>query len=211
MSRDRNQRRRDRAATKSSSPETGASSTVDLSEDEILEMQGSMDSEWGGGPPRKAKAFWPSALRLFATFGDHKLGLAVVLAFGIASTLLTVWAPRIIGDATDVIYDGATSGDGVDFTLLGRLLMIVLGMYLVAALFDWLQGRILNDVVMRIVYRLRERIEEKVNRLPLSYFDTRQRGDLLSAPPMTSTTCRAPSSRPSPPWSTRCSPSSASP
>lgn len=180
MSRDRDERRRDRSATKSSSQEVDASSTVDLSEDEILEMQGSMESEWGGGPPRKAKAFWPSALRLFATFGDHKLGLAVVLAFGIASTLLTVWAPRIIGDATDVIYDGATGGDGVDFALLGRLLMFVLGMYLVAALFDWLQGRILNDVVMRIVYRLRERIEEKVNRLPLRYFDTRQRGDLLS-------------------------------
>ncbi|MEE1650671.1 ABC transporter ATP-binding protein [Brachybacterium sp. J144] len=165
------------AKKKTSAKESAAS--AELTEAEILEMQDSMSSEWGEGAPRKAKAFWPSALRLMGTFGDHKLGLTVVLAFGILSTVLTVWAPSILGDAMDVIFDGFL-GDGVDFAALGRLLLIVLGMYLVAAVFDWLQGRLLNDVVMRIVYGLRERIEAKVNRLPLSYFDTRQRGDLLS-------------------------------
>ncbi|MGO1567436.1 MAG: ABC transporter ATP-binding protein [Brachybacterium sp.] len=157
-----------------------AAELTELTESEILEMQDSMSSEWGEGAPRKAKAFWPSALRLAGTFGDHKLGLAVVLAFGIISTVLTVWAPAILGDAMDVIFDGFLSGEGVAFDSLGRLLLIVLGMYVVAALFDWLQGRLLNDVVMKIVYVLREKIEAKVNRLPLSYFDTRQRGDLLS-------------------------------
>ena len=157
-----------------------AAELTELTESEILEMQDSMSSEWGEGAPRKAKAFWPSALRLAGTFGDHKLGLAVVLAFGIISTVLTVWAPAILGDAMDVIFDGFLSGGGVDFDALGRLLLLVLGMYVVAALFDWLQGRLLNDVVMKIVYVLREKIEAKVNRLPLSYFDTRQRGDLLS-------------------------------
>ncbi|WP_114854140.1 ABC transporter ATP-binding protein [Brachybacterium sp. YJGR34] len=156
------------------------SAPAELSEDEILEMQDSMSGEWGESAPRKAKAFWPSALRLFRTFGDHKLGLGVVLAFGILSTVLTVWAPTVLGDAMDVIFDGFLAGGGVDFDALGRLLLIVIGMYLVAALFDWLQGRLLNDVVMTIVYHLREQIEAKVNRLPLSYFDTRQRGDLLS-------------------------------
>ena len=155
-------------------------STAELSEDEILEMQDSMGGEWGESAPRKAKAFWPGLKRLFATFGDHKAGLAVVLAFGIISTALAVWAPMILGDAVDVIFDGVMTGAGVDFTALGRLLAIVIGMYVVASLFDWLQGRLLNDVVMRIVYRLRQQIEAKVNRLPLSYFDTRQRGDLLS-------------------------------
>ena len=155
-------------------------SDADLTESEILEMQDSMSGEWGESAPRKAKAFWPSALRLAGTFGDHKLGLSIVLAFGLVSTVLAVWAPLILGDAMDVIFDGFLSGQGVDFDALGRLLLIVLGMYVVAALFDWLQGRILNDVVMEIVYRLRERIEAKVNDLPLSYFDTRQRGDLLS-------------------------------
>ena len=159
--------------------EAGGTGTAELTEAEILEMQDSMSSEWGEGAPRKAKAFWPSALRLAGTFREHKLGLAVVLAFGIVSTVLTVWAPSILGDAMDVIFDGFL-GDGVAFDALGRLLLIVLGMYVIAALFDWLQGRLLNDVVMDIVYDLRERIEAKVNRLPLSYFDTRQRGDLLS-------------------------------
>ncbi len=161
------------------SSEAKGTGTAELTESEILEMQDSMSSEWGEGAPRKAKAFWPSALRLAGTFREHKLGLAVVLAFGIVSTVLTVWAPSILGDAMDVIFDGFL-GDGVAFGALARLLLIVLGMYVIAALFDWLQGRLLNDVVMDIVYDLRERIEAKVNRLPLSYFDTRQRGDLLS-------------------------------
>ncbi|MEJ6541634.1 ABC transporter ATP-binding protein [Brachybacterium paraconglomeratum] len=167
-----------KTSAKKSSEVEGAG-TAELTESEILEMQDSMSSEWGEGAPRRAKAFWPSALRLAGTFREHTLGLAVVLAFGIVSTVLTVWAPSILGDAMDVIFDGFL-GDGVEFGALGRLLLIVLGMYVIAALFDWMQGRLLNDVVMDIVYDLRERIEAKVNRLPLSYFDTRQRGDLLS-------------------------------
>ncbi|HIY25004.1 MAG TPA: ABC transporter ATP-binding protein/permease, partial [Candidatus Brachybacterium merdigallinarum] len=124
--------------------------------------------------------FWPSAKRLMGTFGDHKLALTVVLAFGIISAVLTVWAPTILGDAVDVIFTGVMTGTGVDFTRLAQLLAFVMGMYVVASLFDWLQGYLLNEAVMKIVYRLRQRIEAKVNRLPLSYFDTRQRGDLLS-------------------------------
>ena len=161
-----------------STPTTSATST--LSEDEILEMQDSMSGEWGESAPRKAKAFWPSAKRLMGTFGDHKLALTVVLAFGIISAVLTVWAPTILGDAVDVIFTGVMTGTGVDFTRLAQLLAFVMGMYVVASLFDWLQGYLLNEAVMKIVYRLRQRIEAKVNRLPLSYFDTRQRGDLLS-------------------------------
>ena len=151
------------AAKKTSAKKAAAKDVelTELTEAEILEMQDSMSNEWGESAPRKAKAFWPSAIRLFKTFGDHKLGLAVVLAFGIVSTVLTVWAPAILGDAMDVIFDGFLSGQGVDFDALGRLLLIVLGMYVVAALFDWLQGRLLNDVVMNIVYRLRERIEDR--------------------------------------------------
>ena len=73
-----------------------------------------------------------------------------------------------------------TPGEGIDFTELGRLILIVLAMYLVAQLFMWLQGRVLNDLVMRLVFRLREDIEAKINRLPLGYFDRSPRGELLS-------------------------------
>ncbi|MDN6303322.1 MAG: ABC transporter ATP-binding protein, partial [Brachybacterium sp.] len=63
---------------------------TELTETEILEMQDSMSSEWGESAPRKAKAFWPSTLRLAGTFRDHKLGLTIVLAFGLVSTALSV-------------------------------------------------------------------------------------------------------------------------
>ena len=71
-------------------------------------------------------------------------------------------------------------GSGIDFAALGQALLTVVGMYGLAAVFMWVQGRILNDLVMHLVYDLRRRVEEKVNSLPLSYFDTRQRGDILS-------------------------------
>jgi len=71
-------------------------------------------------------------------------------------------------------------GQGIDFVVLGRLILVVLAMYTVASVLMWAQGYILNGLVMRVVYQLRQDIEVKLNRLPLSYFDTRQRGDLMS-------------------------------
>ena len=71
-------------------------------------------------------------------------------------------------------------GEGVDFTVLSRLILVVLAIYTVASVLNWASGYILNGLVMRVVFRLRQDIEEKLNRLPLSYFDTRQRGDLMS-------------------------------
>ena len=187
-----------------------------LRDEEILEIQeqGATD-DWGGGPARKAKAFWPSAKRLMSLFRTEKLGLVVVALMVLVAVVLNVWAPHVLGRAMDVIFGGVVSaqmpgglsreqvidglraqgedqaaemlsgmaftpGEGIDFTELGRLILIVLGMYLVAQTFMWLQGRVLNDIVMRIVFRLREEIEAKINRLPLSYFDRGQRGDLLS-------------------------------
>lgn len=187
-----------------------------LTDEEILEIQeqGATD-DWGGGPARKAKAFWPSAKRLMSLFRTEKLGLVVVALMVLVAVVLNVWAPHVLGRAMDVIFGGVVSaqmpgglsreqvidglraqgedqaaemlsgmaftpGEGIDFTELGRLILIVLAMYLVAQLFMWLQGRVLNDLVMRLVFRLREDIEAKINRLPLSHFDRGQRGDLLS-------------------------------
>ncbi|GAA1127439.1 ABC transporter ATP-binding protein [Citricoccus alkalitolerans] len=169
-----------RSTASGASKDEGAAADV-VSEEEIAELQDSVGTgEWGeGSAPRKAKSFWPSLGRLFGTLKDHKFGVVMVFVFGAISTILTVWAPAILGQAMDVIFDGWL-GDGIDFTTLSRMLAIVLGMYVVASLFDWLQGFVLNEIVMRVVYRIRQQIEAKVNRLPLSYFDTRQRGDLLS-------------------------------
>nr|WP_240974624.1 ABC transporter ATP-binding protein [Arthrobacter sp. SF27] len=170
---------------------------------------------FGGTPAKKAKQFWPSAKRLFGLLKPEKAAIAVVLAMVIIAVVLNVIAPRVLGNAMDVIFNGAissnlpagatqeqviaglrvqgqdqfadllsgmeiTPGAGIDFELLGRLIAIVLGMYVVSSLFMWLQGYVLNKVVMRVVYNLRRDVEDKLNRLPLNYFDTRQRGDLLS-------------------------------
>lgn len=75
---------------------------------------------------------------------------------------------------------GIVPGQGIDFDRLARLILVVLALYVVASILSWAQGYILNGLVMRVVYRLRQDIEDKINRLPLSYFDTRQRGDLMS-------------------------------
>lgn len=187
-----------------------------LSDQEILAIQESgATDEWGGGPARRAKAFWPSAMRMMGLFRTERIGMLTVLVMVVIAVVLNVWAPQVLGEAMDVIFggvisaqmpDGATQqqvidglraagqgqaadmlsgmeftpGQGIDFARLARLIGAVLGMYVVAQVFMWLQGRVLNDLVMRVVQRLREQIEAKVNRLPLVYFDRTQRGDLLS-------------------------------
>src|SRR4051794_10589397 len=170
---------------------------------------------FGGAPAKKAENFWPSFKRLLGLLKPEWLGMAWVTLLTVVSVTLVVIAPKILGDATNVIFQGVissqlppgvpvdqvveqlraagqnqladviagsgvTTGQGIDFTLLGRLLLIVLAMYLVASLLQWWQGYLLNALVMRVIYGLRRDVEAKLNRLPLSYFDTRQRGDLMS-------------------------------
>jgi ATP-binding cassette subfamily B protein len=170
---------------------------------------------FGGTPAKKAEHFWPSFKRLLGLLRPEWLGMAFVTALVVVSVALIVIAPKVLGSATDVIFNGfigsrlpkgitldqavagaraagqtqfadmlagssVVPGQGIDFTQLGRLLMIVLAMYLAASLLQWWQGYILNGLVMRVIYRLRADVENKLNRLPLSYFDTRQRGDLMS-------------------------------
>ncbi|WP_399553013.1 ABC transporter ATP-binding protein [uncultured Leifsonia sp.] len=179
---------------------------------EPTESDGDM---FGGTPAKKAEHFWPSFKRLLGLLRPEWVGMTFVTALVVISVALTVIAPKILGQATDVIFNGAIGaslpkgatldqvvqgaraagqdqfadmlagsgivpGEGIDFTALGRLLLIVLAMYTVASLLQWWQGYILNALVMRVVYRLRADVETKLNRLPLSYFDTRQRGDLMS-------------------------------
>ncbi|WP_421958421.1 ABC transporter ATP-binding protein [Pseudactinotalea terrae] len=171
-----------------------------------------------GAAPRKPKNFWPSAKRLFGLLAPHKVKFGIVVALVAASVVLTVIAPRILGQAMDVIFDGAIGrslgdfagmdiaqvveilrqqgqedladmlegaagiipGQGIDFSRLAELIGIVLALYIVASVLMWAQGYILNRIVMDVIYNLRKDIEDKLHRLPLSYFDTRQRGDLMS-------------------------------
>jgi ATP-binding cassette subfamily B multidrug efflux pump len=170
---------------------------------------------FGGTPARKAQHFLPSAKRLIGLMRPERAKMIIVVALVVISVVLTVLAPRILGQAMDAIFNGVIGmqlpegvpladviagaraegndqfadmlqgtavvpGAGVDFQVLGRLILVVLAMYTLASVLSWAQGFILNGLVMRVVFRLRQDIEEKLNRLPLSYFDTRQRGDLMS-------------------------------
>ncbi|MGO1991291.1 MAG: ABC transporter ATP-binding protein [Corynebacterium sp.] len=136
--------------------------------------------------PRSAKAFWPSALRMVALMAPRKIALTWVFVLLVVCVVLTVYAPKVLGDAVDVIYDGVLAtwngepGAGIDFGELGRLIGIVLGMYVVASVFNWAQGFILNKIVVAVIVELRTDVERKVHRLPLSFYDSRQKGDLLS-------------------------------
>ncbi|TBN57752.1 ABC transporter ATP-binding protein [Glaciihabitans arcticus] len=180
---------------------------------EPTEADGGM---FGDGPPaKKAQHFWPSAKRLFGLLRPERAKFGFVVLLVILSVILTVIAPKILGQAMDVIFNGVLGaqlpagvtlaevisgaraqgndqfadllegtnvvpGQGIDFMALGGLILVVLGMYTVASVLMWWQGFILNGLVMRIVFNLRQDIEEKLNRLPLRYFDTRQRGDVMS-------------------------------
>jgi ATP-binding cassette subfamily B multidrug efflux pump len=170
---------------------------------------------FGGAPAKKAQQFWPSAKRLVGLLGPERVKMSLVVGLVVISVVLTVIAPKILGQAVDTIFNGVIGsqlpagvplaqivaetrasgnddfadllerstivpGQGIDFTVLGRLIIIVLLMYIVASALNWAQGYILNGLVMRVVFRLRQDIEAKLNRLPLSYFDSRQRGDTMS-------------------------------
>ena len=170
---------------------------------------------FGGTPAKKAEHFWPSAKRLLGLLKPEAAGIAVVLAMVTVAVVLNVVAPKILGQAMDVIFGGVVCkqlhagvskdqfvdglraqgdnnfadmiakmelvpGVGIDFQKLSFLISVVLVMYFVANIFTWLQGYVLNVLVMRVVRKLRDDTEKKLNRLPLNYFDTRQRGDTLS-------------------------------
>ena len=168
-----------------------------------------------GLPVQKAQNFGPSAKRLLATLRTDMPLLTLVLVFSVLSVGLSVIGPKLLGNATNVVFAGFISmqmpagvtkqqvidqliasgnqqqadmissmdfvpGAGIDFDQLGMILALVLTVYVLASLFGWLQARILNGIVQRAMHRLRKQVEDKIHRLPLSYFDKVQRGELLS-------------------------------
>jgi ATP-binding cassette, subfamily B, multidrug efflux pump len=139
-----------------------------------------------GMPVGKAKTFGPSAKRLAARMRPERVKFGVVVALGVTSVGFAVAGPKILGHATDIIFNGVIGrargipGAGIDFPALGGVLMWVMVLYLLSSVFAWLQGRLLNGVVQRVVFRLRQDLEAKLHRLPLRYFDGQPRGELLS-------------------------------
>ncbi len=134
----------------------------------------------GFGPPEKAKSFRASARRLLGRLGPERPLLAIVLLLAVASVGLVIAGPAILGRATDLVFGPLQAHRPIDFVALGRILTIALAVYLGSSLFGWLQGHLLNDVVQRTVKRMRTAVEDKLMRVPLSYFDGRPHGEILS-------------------------------
>jgi ATP-binding cassette, subfamily B, multidrug efflux pump len=138
------------------------------------------------GPVSKADDFGASAKRLLARMRPERTRIGVVIGLGVLAVAFNVAGPKVLGHATDIIFDGVIArfrhipGAGIDFSGLGMVLGWVLGLYLASSLFSLAQGRLLNVVVQRLIFTLREDVEAKLHRLPLKYFDGQPRGELLS-------------------------------
>lgn len=143
----------------------------------------------GGGPGiqmhgEKARDFRGTMGKLLEYIGAYKLSIVIVLIFAIASTIFVIVGPKILGQATTKLFEGAIAqlaGTGtIDFAYIGNIVLLLLGLYLLSAFFGYLQGWIMAGVSMKVTYRLREDIANKINRLPLKYFDTNNHGEVLS-------------------------------
>jgi ATP-binding cassette subfamily B multidrug efflux pump len=132
-------------------------------------------------PGERSKDFTGSTRRLLRTMGPERAGAAVVLLAAIASVTLSVFGPKILGHGTDIIVKGILHPRvGIQFDDLRNVLLAVVGLYVVSAALSYVQSYLLAGVVQRTMLRLRSEVEDKLNRLSLSYVDGQPRGELLS-------------------------------
>ena len=194
----------------------------ELSAEEKLEIEMGEQArisadDWSGAvAPGKAARFGPSFRRLLGLLKPNAVAFTLVSLLGAVGVVLAVLSPKVLGEATNILFEGVVSGmapagatkeqvvqglvdagqqdlanivsamqnfspgAGVDFLELSRVLLIVLALYFASSLLMWLQGYVINVVMVRTMWRLREQVEAKINRLPLSYFDKVQRGEVIS-------------------------------
>jgi ATP-binding cassette subfamily B multidrug efflux pump len=132
----------------------------------------------------KVQDFKGTMKKLIAYLGGYRTAIIIVFIFAIASTAANIYGPKILGEATTKLFEGVIAklnGTGsVDFDAIGRIALITLGLYLLSALFAYIQGWIMANVSTNIAYRFRRDISQKMNRMPLRYFDGTTHGEVLS-------------------------------
>ncbi|WP_431803005.1 ABC transporter ATP-binding protein [Microbacterium sp. bgisy203] len=203
-----------------SAPDTAVLSEEEREELELAEQARLNSGDWDAVAPGKAGNFGQSFARMIGLLGPYKWVFALVSLLGAIGVVLAVIAPKVLGEATNVIFEGVVSaslagqfpagtsqedvvaaltaagqtdlanmvaamanfqvGAGVDFERLKWVLVAVMAIYIVSSLLTWIQGYVINVIMVRTMWRLREDVEAKINRLPLSYFDRVQRGELIS-------------------------------
>ena len=143
-----------------------------------------MGGRRGMAPGEKAKDLKGTMIKLIKYMRRFYLPIVMVIIFAIASTVFNIVGPTILGDATTEIFDGlirkVSGGSGIDFTKIGKILLTLLCLYVISACFSFIQGYIMTGVSQKLTYRMRKEISEKINRMPMNYFDTTTHGEVLS-------------------------------
>ena len=145
-----------------------------------------------GGPmggmrgTEKAKDFKGTMKNLFNYLKPYRISIFIVVIFAIGSSAFSIVGPKVLGKATTEIFEGlirkvSNQGNaGIDFNYIGKVLLILLGLYVISALFSFVQSFIVSGISQKVSYKLRKEISEKINRMPLKYFDKRTHGEVLS-------------------------------
>lgn len=138
----------------------------------------------GMQPGEKPKDLKKSIKQLAMYIGKYKIGIFVVMICAACSTVFNVAGPKILGKATTALSEGLMNkiqGTGsIDFGRIGTILLFVLGLYLMSALFSFIQGWVMTGITQKVCYQLRKEISEKINRMPMKYFESRTYGEVLS-------------------------------
>lgn len=137
-----------------------------------------------GVPGEKAKNFKGTIFQLLKYLGTYKIALIVVMVFAIGSTVFTVVGPKILGNATTELFSGLMaklSGTGsIDFGKIGSILLGLIGLYIISAVFSFVQGWLMTGISQKLSLKMRRDISEKINRMPMGYFESNKTGDVLS-------------------------------
>ena len=143
----------------------------------------------GGGHMKmgqeKAKDFKGTMKKLMSYLSPYKLAILLVIVFAIGSSVFNIVGPKILGNATTKIFEGlvskvSNSGGGIDFDAIFRTLTILASLYIISSIFSFIQTFITSDISQKVSYNLRKSISEKINKLPLNYYDKKTNGEVLS-------------------------------
>lgn len=137
------------------------------------------------GAPPKVKDFKKTTQRLINGYlAKYKIALIIVFIFAIGSTIFTIIGPKILGNATTEIFNGLVSklsgGSGIDFGKIGQIAITLLVLYVISAIFSFIQGFTMTSVSQKLTYKLRNDLAQKINKLPMKYFDIKTNGEVLS-------------------------------
>lgn len=137
-----------------------------------------------GRPAEKAKDFKGTLKKLVHYLGQYHLAIICVMIFTIGSTVFHIVGPKILGKATTEVFNGLVSkvqgGAGIDFEKIGCILLLLISLYLISAVFSYIQGFIMTGISQKVAFNLRKELSEKINRLPMNYYDKRTYGEVLS-------------------------------